>query len=245
MRTKNFAIFVTLGSLILTSCTMFQKKSETPVASTSPTGEVIPASVPPEILSKYTKGWPDSSVAGAKEILTKYGEPTESTANMLVWSNIQPYKRITVFREEINHKFPLLHKDVVEHTVSFKIPSDKADDLTKFDGSVTFDRTRGELSARSNGEPMNILALNLASDIIAGKRDYTSARTELGKAAFDYLNGNKTVLSQNLQFVGQLNTADQDQNTKVNWAQSQESHGKAQPGKQGLIKQAQEQEIAE
>ncbi|MBA2404277.1 MAG: hypothetical protein H0V66_05860 [Bdellovibrionales bacterium] len=247
MRTKKFAIVVVLGSLALSSCSMFQKgpASNASVATTSPTGQPQQPTVPQDVVNRYTSGWPDSSIQAAKTVLLKHGEPTESTPSMLVWRNVQPFKRITVYREEVTHRFPILHKDSIEHVVSYRIPVDKAAELTKFDGSVTFDRTKGELASRSNDESMNILALNLASDILNGKRDASSARTEYGKAAVDFLNGNKSVLTQNLQFIGQNNTADADLSTKINWAQSQEARPNNQSGKNPLLKQAQEEEIAE
>ena len=35
------------------------------------------------------------------------------------------------------------------------MPSDRADDIIEFDGSVIIKRTRGELSAECHGEPAN------------------------------------------------------------------------------------------
>jgi hypothetical protein len=216
----------------------------------SPTGIVSqeqPNAVPEAVLSRYTSGWPDASALAAKNLLTKYGEPTESTPSMLVWKGIAPFRRITVHREEVVHRFPLLHKDVIEHVVAYKIPADKTDDLTKFDGSILFDRTRGELTARGDDEAMNFVALNLAADIINGKRTADNARIEFGKIAVDFLNGNKSVLTQNLQFVAQNNTSDPDQSTKFKWAQAEEARPVNQSGqenKKDLLKQSQ-QELAE
>ena len=244
MQTFKLPIIVVLGSLFtFSSCTMFQKRSNqsgatNPVATTEQRPTV--PTVQPAILNRYTSGWPDASVHAAKSLILKYGEPLESTPSMLVWVGIAPFKRIIVYRDEFSHNFPMLHKDVMEHVVAFKIPADKGTELTKFDGSVIFDRTRGELSARGNEEAMNFLALNLASDIITGKKDADSARMAFGKIAVEYLNGNKSVLTQNLQFVSPINTADADQSTKFKWAQSEEARPK-----KGLLKQAQEEELTE
>lgn len=257
MRTKNLAIIMALGALTLSSCSSMHRGTESSASvasvpadgSTSPTGAVSQeqVGVPEAVLSRFTSGWPDASTMAAKKLLTKYGEPTESTPSMLVWKGIAPFRRITVFREEVVHRFPLLHKDVIEHVVGYKIPADKTDELTRFDGSILIDRTRGELAARGDDEAMNFVALNLATDIINGKRSADSARIEFGKVAVDFLNGNKSVLSQNLQFVAQTNTSDPDQSTKFKWAQAEEARPVNQSGqenKKGLIKQSQ-QELAE
>src|ERR1700730_5479015 len=47
--------------------------------------------------------------------------------------------------------------------------------LAVFDGSVLVDRTKGEMSARCEGEAANFLALNLADDIVHGRKDVESA----------------------------------------------------------------------
>jgi hypothetical protein len=257
MRTKNLAIIVAFGALTLSSCSSMQRgNSQSTVAAVptdgtaGPSGAVSqeqPGSVPEAVLSRYTSGWPDASAMAAKKLLTKYGEPTESTSSMLVWKGIAPFRRITVYREEVVHRFPLLHKDVIEHVVAYKIPTDKADELTKFDGSILFDRTRGELAARGDDEAMNFVALNLATDIINGKRSADNARIEFGKIAVDFLNGNKSVLTQNLQFVAQTNTSDPDQSSKFKWAQAEEARPVNQSGQENkkvLLKQSQE-ELAE
>ena len=247
MQTKRIVIGLAFGALVLTSCSMMPKDNssvQTVGSANSAGGITQQPLVKPEILSRYTTGWPDSSVKAAKNLLAKYGEPTESTASMLVWKGIAPFKRIVVYREEVVHRFPLLHKDLVEHVVAYKIPINKAGELTKFDGSVIFDRTRGELSARNEDEAMNLLALNLANEIMTGKRTASSARTEYGKIALDYLNGNKNVLTQGLLFINQTNTADADQSSKFNFAQAQEEHPASHSSskdKKALLKQAQEE----
>jgi hypothetical protein len=244
MRSKKLAILVVLGSFLLSSCALMEGGStdSTPIGAMSGQGQTVS----PEILVKYTAGWPDSSVQAAKSLLSKYGQPTESTPSMLIWKGVTPFKRIIVYREEITHKFPMLHKDVVEHVVSYKVPIEKVEALSRFDGSIIVDRTRGELASRGGDEAMNILALNLANDVVTGRRDATSARTELGRLAVDLLNGNKGALTENLQFVAQSNSADPDQSTKFNWAQAQEDQPvqKQEGKKSGLLRQAQE-EIAE
>jgi hypothetical protein len=243
MRTKKLAISMTLGTLFLMSCSMAPKKTDTEVSSTGAVTQATP-SISMDVVNKYTAGWPDTSTQAAKDLMIKYGEPTESSPRVITWLGIVPFKRISVYREELIHKFPILHKDVVEHVVNYRIPADKAGDLTKFNGSLTFDRTRGEMTARSNGEAMNMLILNLASEMIIGKRDYKNARTEYGKVAVDFLNGNRSVYTQGLLFVSQNNTADADESTKFNWAQAEEQRP-AVGGEKKLLKQAQEEEITE
>jgi hypothetical protein len=49
-------------------------------------------------------------------------------------------------------------------------------DLVRFEGSIVVYRTLGEVSVRGHDEESNFLALNLAYDIITGKRSVDDAR---------------------------------------------------------------------
>ncbi len=244
MRTKNIAIVLTLGTMMLSSCAMMNKGSQPSAGAATASAEPAQRQgVSPEVLNQFTNGWSDASRQAASRMIEKYGNPSESTSNLLIWRNIAPYKRITIFRDEVNHKFPLLHKDVIEHVVEYKVPVDRAAEVTRFNGSIMFDRTRGELAARSDSEAMNLLALNLAADILSGKKSASQARSEYGRFAVDYMNGNRTTYTEGLQFGGQYITADADQSIKINWVQAEEA--KPTQGKEQVLKQAQEEEITE
>ena len=130
---------------------------------------------------KMMQSWPADSAKAAKGVMAKYGAPDEATASMLVWHNNGVFKRTVASRTSITHKFPAKHPDSMEQIVDYKVPLDKYDDLAKFDGSVNVNRTKGELSARCDAETHNLLALNLAHDIITGKRSVAGARAFYGR----------------------------------------------------------------
>ena len=216
---KKISLLLTLGTIAATGCSMNPNKSSSnqfsadkSVSSSQGLKENT------EVVNRYTSGWPEASVKAATKIISKFGEPQESTSSLLIWRNVAPFKRITVYKNEVDHKFPMLHKDVIEHVVDYKVPVDKLDELSRFDGSLIYNRTAGELSARCNDEAMNFLALNLAHDIVTGQRMVDDARTEFGKVAMDFMNGNKGPYIESLQFGRQMNTADADQPSKLNWA---------------------------
>lgn len=227
---KKMSMLLTLGTIAVTGCSMNPNKSTSNQFSADKSISSTQANLQnTEIVSRYTSGWPEASVKAASKIISKFGEPQEATASLLIWRNVAPFKRITVFKNEVDHKFPMLHKDVIEHVVDYKVPADKLDELTRFDGSLTYNRTAGELSARCNDEAMNFLALNLAHDIVTGQRMVDDARTEFGKVAMDYMNGNKGTYIESLQFGRQMNTADADQPSKLNWATAPIQAEEAQP----------------
>lgn len=246
MRTKTLTLVLALGTIVLSSCSMFKGTSETQPNTFTSTGAPTKAAGPLEEISRLAPNWPESSQQALRGMLERYGQPTEQTASTLVWTNIAPFKRIVIYREAVSHKFPILHEDVIEHVVNYRVPVEKAAELAKFDGSLSFNRTAGELAVRSDKEAMNFLSLNLASDIIQGKRDASSARIEYGKRTVDLLNGNRTAQTENLQFIAQNNTGDADQSAKINWVQAEEARPtKRQPTTGNAVKQAQEEEMAE
>lgn len=126
--------------------------------------------------SSTIANWPMDAQKAAKKVITKYGQPNEATSSMLVWHNSGPWKRTVASRTSTPHMFPGPHPDSVEQVISYRVPLNKYDDLARYDGSVTVDRTKGELAARCDLEEMNLLALNLAHDIITGKRSVEGAR---------------------------------------------------------------------
>jgi hypothetical protein len=57
-----------------------------------------------------------------------------------------------------------------------KVPETKRAALRRFDARVAFDPETGELSAQSESERFNYLALNLADEIVNGKRTADQAK---------------------------------------------------------------------
>jgi hypothetical protein len=94
-------------------------------------------------------------------MIEKYGRPQVITANELRWSAVDPWQRIVVHRDRVS---PL------EQAVTYGVPKNKVADVRKFRHGVKVVPDEGIVSARSNSETANYLALNLAADIARGKR---------------------------------------------------------------------------
>lgn len=154
--------------------------------------------------------WPQVAQKATKEMMEKYGQPSGVTPTRLVWTKQSPFTEIIVINEAINHDFPKPHKDCLEHVVALNVPADKVGELAKFDGSIIVDRTRGRLSARCDSEAHNILALNLAHDIITGKKNVEQARQAYGEAAKKEMSGQKPDLAMKLQFQPDPQPGDSD-----------------------------------
>jgi hypothetical protein len=159
------------------------------------------------------KSWPRASQMAAKEQMAKYGKPDEMTPTMLVWHNNGVWKKTVISKMESKHDFPKAHTDVMEQCISYKVPLDKYDELAMFDGSVTVDRTQGTIAARCDKEENNLLALNLAHDVIADKKSVEEAREAYGKIVMDAMNGQKSDYMKKLQFSADMSAPDADMTT--------------------------------
>lgn len=144
--------------------------------------------------------WPAQPKEVATTIIQKYGEPDEVTERLLIWYNNGPWKKTIVSKEEVPHDFPMPHTDIVEQFIDYKVPADKFDDLAEYDGSVIVERTKGVISARCDKEEMNFLALNLAHDVITGKKSVEQARDFYAKTVKAFKNGDKDPYTQAFQF---------------------------------------------
>lgn len=128
------------------------------------------------MVERIISGWKSTPQEVARTVIAKYGLPNEASAMRLVWHNNGPWKMTELVNEEIPHNFPKPHPDMLKQTISYQVPPDKFDELAEYDGSVVVERTKGEISARCDKEGANFLALNLADEIVRGKRSVKDAR---------------------------------------------------------------------
>jgi hypothetical protein len=156
------------------------------------------------------KAWPMASQMAAKDMMDQYGKPDEMTPTMLVWNAKGPWAKTVVFKKEYPHNFPMAHTDLLQQWISFKVPTDKLDELAMYDGSVVVERTTGMISARCDKEGANFLALNLAHDIIMGKRTVEEARKMYGEEVMKMKAGQMTEYTKGLMFSTNMNAADPD-----------------------------------
>lgn len=125
--------------------------------------------------------WPRYSRKTARGLLEKYGPPDEATTSRLVWYDTGPWKRTILHRSGPLHEFPVPHRDYLEQHIDYGVPPGKFDDLARYDGSVLASRTRGELGATCHEEGANVLAVNLAHEIVTDQKTVEEAREAYAK----------------------------------------------------------------
>lgn len=187
-----------------------QDKPREPSRSSPAAAAKAPAA---DAVKKMIQGWPKTPKVSATMMIDKYGPPAEATPTRLVWFDNGPWKRTVVLKEETEHRFPMPHKDVMEQTVNYQVPPEKVAELARFDGSVYVDRTRGEMSARCDMEAANMIALNLAHDIVTGKRTVDQAREFYPQAMLAHLQKQPSPYAEKLMFSAQGDTKFPDRTT--------------------------------
>lgn len=206
MKNKILATLAVSAFLVATGCSHKKDEKKSDAQETaSLSSEVTTGGV-----KQLTADWPEASRSAIDEMTKQYGLPDAATEDMVVWNSSEPFKRTVVMRESVNHMFPTQHQDVLVQTIDYRVPLDKVLPLTKFNGSLIIDRTKGELSSRNERQEMNILALNIADKIVRGEFTEEQARREYRKQ-FDALEaGRSDKMLTELSFKTSGNTGDPD-----------------------------------
>ena len=167
--------------LAMSGCTSPTIHSQLPAAAPAPVAvvAVAPVPAPKPALAPHeaaTVGWPEHARLAALAMVKEYGPPAETTPTALTWYRTGPFKRTVAHRDELAHKFPAPHLDVLEQVIDLRVPPEKLAELAAFDGSLVANRTRGELASFGDSEQENLLALNLANEIVIGNDTAEQAR---------------------------------------------------------------------
>ncbi len=176
------------------------------------------------------RDWPQASQTAAKQMIDRYGSPDVVSSQVLSWKEKAPFRKVSVMRDGIRHLFPSEHQDVITQEINLQVPIDKVSDLARFDGSIIIDRTKGTVAARSDSEANNLLALNLANDIITGKRDVESARRFFSDTAAKALSGKSSDYTSKLLFSTKSDTSDPGQSVGVGQSSPSDQEPVQNPG---------------
>lgn len=133
----------------------------------------VPTSGTPEA---SIQDWPKAVQTQARILIERYGEPSKFDNKELVWYNNGPWKTTILHREGFTHSATGADRDHLEQVIAYAVPADKVPELRSFDKRIEAKPVAGTLSSRADSESMNYLALNLADEIVTGKRTALGAR---------------------------------------------------------------------
>ena len=116
-------------------------------------------------IDEVVRDWPEKPRQTAERTMQKYGAPNEASESMLVWYENGPWQKTIVYRDEVPHKFPKPHTDLLEQFIDYRVPPEKFDDLARFDGSfeiVIANFQELDVVCRERGfEPVNGILFDL------------------------------------------------------------------------------------
>jgi hypothetical protein len=115
-------------------------------------------------------GWPDASRQVAELMIDRYGGPDRLSSDRLDWFDRGDLKRIVV------RALALKGPGILETTVRYDAPRGAIGLLSLKDCVVVPNGDAGELSAFSDDEASGVLALNVAHEVMTGRRTVDSAR---------------------------------------------------------------------
>jgi hypothetical protein len=192
-------VFATLGGVHFASAQNTAKGPEASVFITDGNTNVVDKAGVENIL----KSWPSSSASMAKGFLATYGLPAEIKPLMMIWKGQGPWEQIIVYKEALTHEFPKKHSDVVEQTIRLQIPQDKMKEVSDFARGcgILIYHSRGEISSCCDLEAANVLAFNLAFEIVNGTKTAAEAKAAYAENMKDLLKGNFSAYTQQKLFV--------------------------------------------
>lgn len=110
--------------------------------------------------------WPTFSYRLARMMIAKYGQPARASDHSLVWTGNGQWTRTVVYRDSQKAS----GEGRLEQSVAYRVPEAKLGHLARFDEAIEVDRKEGWLTVRSDDEAENFLSLNLADEVLKGRR---------------------------------------------------------------------------
>lgn len=164
-----------------------------PVPAPPPGAAALPAA------QDLVDRWPARPRALARLMIERYGTPDEIVASQIAWNARGPWKKIVVFRDPD----PAGRSDHLLQSVAYgAVPMDHAwRNLAAFGRGASYDPATRELTARTDSQETNYLALNLADEVMRGRRGVRDARDFYDAASNLSEAGKSSPYMQGLLFV--------------------------------------------
>lgn len=191
-------IWITLAAALC--CAAFASPGLAQDPAPTPVGRQAATATGQKDAQSIISSWPEKTKKAAQALIDKYGQPDGAMDTMLVWNDKGDWKRVTIFRDPVKHNDPMPHEDFLENTVSYHVPEGKVGELAKFDHALVVDETRGELSSHCDSEKANTVALNVANDIVTGKRSVSDAKMFMKKTMMTTMAGKSSPEAEKIQF---------------------------------------------
>lgn len=148
---------------------------------------------------KVIENWNPASKELAEIMLEKYGSPDKVGRKQLAWNHKGPWNRTIVYREAGDGDYPPL-TDNLRQFINYEMSTEKASAVSQLELGLEYNGKSKELSARSDSEAMNYLALNVAHEVISERMSVPQAREVYDKTLSLAVAGKSSPSMEGLRF---------------------------------------------
>lgn len=170
------------------------------LASSARAGALAPA---PASAGSVIAAWPEKARLLAAAMIQEYGAPDEVNVAELTWRHSHPWTMLVVFRDAQSAEHP---NNLLE-ALAYEVPLRRWRALNAFDRGVGYDPVRKELVARAETEGRNILAVNLADEIVRGRMSPSEAAAFYDRVVELARDGKNSSSMSRFQFLPALRAA--------------------------------------
>jgi hypothetical protein len=124
--------------------------------------------------------WAPVAGQAAHRLMEKYGAPDEIRPAYLAWDDVGPWTRTIVFDVDVSSAGGK-DSSLIQQSVNYALGPEQVAALAAFDVRLKYDKRSGLLSALSETEELNFLRLNLADDVITGRKTPNEARADFDR----------------------------------------------------------------
>lgn len=149
------------------------------------------------LAADIVRGWRKDSRLTAARLMEEYGPPDALSKNGLGWKDKGPWKRIVIWNPAA---FERAADQYLEQTVAYAAPEDRRQALEEFNDKARVIEEGAALTACSNAEALNFLAINLAEEIGQGVREPEPARLFYERSVALAASGKNSPYMQGLLF---------------------------------------------
>lgn len=152
-----------------------------------------------------TDHWSSVPALAARRLMEQYGAPDELRLGRMVWNEARPWKRIEV--RDLTPRYGGEEQGVVAQTVVYPLDLEQERAVKSFDGKLAYDRPSLELTAYADREEVNILRLNLASEVARRVTSPEEARADFVKILALEAAGKSSPYMLDLRFMPKLRSS--------------------------------------
>lgn len=133
------------------------------------------SNAPKKVPGVVVDHWSAPSTDAARLLMDRYGSPDGAAPDKLTWYEKGPWRRTVVLNRPRVYRSPR-DFDLIVQTVRYPVTREQAAELVAFSSALIVNVDLGEISAQASREEVNYLNLNLADEVVRGRKSVEEAQ---------------------------------------------------------------------